>query len=357
MSFRIGYAQPKSSTRQNGSRSLYSGVRPTTVRKYRVRNQPTLPRPGPGVALPTRRRKAPYRNKRKVNYRTKRNFKRKSKFNNKSREVVVREGKAGLPDRILATMQTSNHDSTTATGTIRYAFVKGNNINACMTGWFSTAGNNPNGFSEKYDTYRSAIVKASAIKIRVLNNDATNMVLGLIIPCTSQQLPLLQTATNLRQLEALPHAKLYVIKAGAAGDTIMQHYMRTSQVLFNKNKKMDLDVSFSDYSVTEGQAATVDAWSWFVAFQNIGATSDTVDFQTTITHYTEFYEPLVSTYFTLPQIDINGNDIPRELRPHKEEKKSQSVTLPGLSLNSEIEYEMIKVPKVKSLTPASLSKK
>lgn len=340
MSFKIQYPK-KSALKKTFSKPRKSSLRTLSKKKTSLKTKKTY----------SMKR---YKKGRHATYRKHRGRKRNRKFNNPSHEVVVNEGQSGLPDRILTKMVTANHEVAACSGTIEYAFAKGNNINACFTGWFNTSGNNPNGYNEKFDTYKQAIVKASAITIRAMTDDINNEVLGCIMPVSEDQLSVIQTATSLRQLEQLPHCKLFVIKAGSAGYTTMKHYMTTSQVLLNKNKKVDIDPNYQDYAVIEGQAGTVNEWFWFVAFQNVSNISAGLDFQTKLTHYTEWFDNLSSVYFTLPRVDALGNDLPRIPKVKEDEKKVETtVTQSKLTIQpQELEYEMIKVPKLK--TPAPL---
>lgn len=299
-------------------------------------------------ALVTRRRAA-YKPKRKMAYRKKRYIKKRGYH-----AQVKKLGMDGIQDRALQTMVLNNHCNVSMSTTgCQSAYVVSNTIFNAMTGWYAPSLAKPAGFTEAFEDHDVCNVMASQITLNIVSQNTTNNteVQGVIIPCRVNELADLQTATNIIQLQQLPHARRFNVKVDGAGITRVSSYARTSQIFFGDNRKHDINLNNNFATSSAGQPAN--ATYWFVALQNLISGTSTIAMDCKVKFYCEFFSKRQDNYLLLKPIDRFGNEDTDEIERRKRkllEKKTASLPLMSIS---EPEYELIKVPKLKTPVPLS----
>lgn len=277
---------------------------------------------------------------------------------------VVRFGRnAGLNggvDRASVVMPYRYRNTFTMSGISDVQF----KLNSILDCGYTADADNAQGYLLYNNFFTRWRVHASSISITVNNSDTTTAIEPLqilLIPCTASNLAVMQASTDWSAQLNNAHAKSMIAFDGK-GRTTLRHYCDISTLVGYKS--FPLSSSFGSLAGAPGVDPTNLMW-WYVAFNNVsGSTSNDVQYEVSIKYYVEFTEPVYEADQELARRNVLGNDFsgtkeeyikyraahaPKRThlntKPKEEEKKEEP------------DYDLIKVPKSKPVTPASSSKK
>lgn len=304
---------------------------------------------GARSAAPTlaRRRPMRHRMKRRTVYRHKRRQSgRKAAY--QGVHAVKLRSFAGRPDaEIVKLKYTLNTDDFKLVGgAATFLQIKGNDIYKPLASFAYNA----TGYANMFAQYRRCVIHGSRIKVSawtVVDGTWNQYPLNVVtVPCTSAQYAVYSAYTFPFQLEGVPHAKLTTYSPGS---TIRSNtnWTRTA-VVYAGHKHLGEDSdAINAFQIVGNGTAPVLPWYWLVGIQGWADQDISVRVQYEVTYYCRFMEPIA---IAVPaSITKEGY----ELAAPVEEKKSP----PSEEKKEDPEFELVRIPKVRTPAPAVSSKK
>lgn len=262
-----------------------------------------------------------------------------------NREKLSNPG--GAPDVELVKLKYETTSAFTATGgAASYLQIKQNSVYRPYPGNTDSCG----GYQRMYALFRQSYVAAAKCTVRIWSATGTSSqepFRVILIPCTSAQYTVYSAYTNIAALQDVPHAKQVLFSPGGELPSITV-YSTTGALRVGQKRLQEGDL-LGSLSGTSGVDPTTLQY-FIVGLQSMaGTTTLNCQIQVSMTYYVKFFEPIA---VAVQQLDEHknfwGNDdgepVERKAPPPEEKKEDP-------------EFELIRVPKVKTPAPAVSSKK
>jgi len=251
-----------------------------------------------------------------------------------------------------------------AANAITYLQLKSNSIYDCAAG---SGTQNAQGYLRYYTYFTRSLVHASSIHVR-LWSDVTGTgdaepIQVVVIPCNAAQVTQITTFADFQAIKQQPHAKVVTYIPGQSGSFI-KHYSNT-QMMQSGTDSTSLTSSQS-WSSTSGNDPNF-LTSWMVLISGVaGSTSQNIQIDASVYYYTEFFQPILQA---TQGLTMEGNDFggtPEEWEEYKrvnarkmvpitaaKKKSIEMKSLPASTPQVSEEFELVRVPKLKTPVPLS----